>query len=177
MAMMTWTCRVSFTKLLGDIKCLFPSHHNTHTQLEDLYTYCKATAFLYILEFCDQVLHFLQVYWRILHPTISFKLLAISHVLGFVQKEGVSTKSRPIGNWRNDSIVGKYFGIDQVWVRFLVLVISWFWLVILRSGDLKITWWEAFLISQQIIMSIYFLQQSSLFGDLFMSSRFTCNLT
>ena len=106
MAMMIWTCRVSFTKLLGDIKCLFPSHHNTHTQLEDLYTYCKAIAFLYILEFCDQMLHFLQVYWRILHPTTSFKLLGVCHILGFMQREEISTKSRSIGDWRKDSTIG-----------------------------------------------------------------------
>ena len=74
--------------------------------------YCEATAFLYASGFCDQILPSLQVYWKNLHLTISFKLLRVSHVLGFVQREEVSTKSRPIRDWRKDSTVGKYFGID-----------------------------------------------------------------
>ena len=41
-----------------------------------------------------------------------------------MKREEVSTKSGSIGDWRKDSIVGKYFGIDQVRVRFLVLVTS-----------------------------------------------------
>ena len=63
----------------------------------------ESTAFLCTLEFCDLVLHFLQVYWRTLHPTISFKLLGDSHVLRFVQREEAFTKSRPIGDWRKIS--------------------------------------------------------------------------
>ena len=58
----------------------------------------------------------------------------ISHVLRFMQREEVSTKSRPIEDWRNDSTVGQYFGIDQVWGKipcicnFLIFISdSWDW--------------------------------------------------
>ena len=103
--MMTWTSR-------GYKNFILNSSQNIETQLENLYTYCEATAFLYASGFCDQILPSLQVYWKNLHLTISFKLLRVSHVLGFVQREEVSTKSRPIRDWRKDSTVGKYFGID-----------------------------------------------------------------
>ena len=82
---------------------------------------------------CDQVLHSLQVYWRTLNPITNFKLLGVSQVLGFVQRD-VSTKSRPIGNWRKNSTIGYYFGIDQVWSKIsctcnLLILISdsWEW--------------------------------------------------
>ena len=46
------------------------------------------------------------------------------HVLGSVQREEISKKSRSIGDWYKDSTIGRYFGKDQVGVRFLILVIS-----------------------------------------------------
>ena len=110
------------------------------------------------LEFCDQVLHSLQVYWRILHPTTSFKLVGVSYVLGSMQRKEVSTKSRLSGDWRNDFTVGRYFGISQVWSK-----ISYICNLFILSSDLgAVTWkvtdgvfalWEIFPISQQIIMS------------------------
>ena len=62
--MMTWTPKVSFTKLLRDKKkgFILKSSQGTVTQLENLCTYCEATAFLYTLGFCDQMLLSLQVY-------------------------------------------------------------------------------------------------------------------
>ena len=56
----------------------------------------------------------------------------VSHVMRFVQREEVSTKSRPIENWHNDSTVDQYFGIDQVWGKIpytcnFMILISDFW--------------------------------------------------
>ena len=62
---------------------ILKSSQDTETQLENLYTYCEATMLLFALDFCDLVLRSLQVYWRTLHQTTSFKLLGVSHVLGF----------------------------------------------------------------------------------------------
>ena len=97
--MMTWTSR-------GYKNFILNSSQNIETQLENLYTYCEATAFLCTLGFCDQVLPFIQVHWRTLHPKTSFKLLGVSHLLGFVKREEVFTKSRPIGDWCKDSTIG-----------------------------------------------------------------------
>ena len=56
----------------------------------------------------------------------------VNHVEGFVKRsqshtgiraeEKTSTRSSPIGDWNNGSTVGWYFGIDQVVVKFLILI-------------------------------------------------------
>ena len=46
----------------------------------------------------------------------------VSHVLGSIQRKKSSTRSSLIGEWNKCSIIGWYFGIGWVVVRFFIFV-------------------------------------------------------